>query len=181
MAILALPAVGGKFGIRGGGFAMSDSAAWNQRKTWIGAEEPETRVVNMNRLGRALLELENPPIAALVVYNCNPPSRFRIRTASSRTPAEDLFTVGFDQVVTDARYADVVLPATTFLEVRHRKGVGRRACSSSSRSSIPRARRVERRDLGDLARLGLAGRVRRSATSTRCAASMPCRSASAWT
>jgi anaerobic selenocysteine-containing dehydrogenase len=40
MAILALPAVGGKFGIRGGGFAMSDSAAWNQRKTWIGAEEP---------------------------------------------------------------------------------------------------------------------------------------------
>ena len=30
---------------------------------------------------------------------------------------EDLFTVVFDQVMTDtARYADVLLPATTFLE-----------------------------------------------------------------
>ena len=28
MAVLALPAVGGKFGVRGGGYVMSNSAAW---------------------------------------------------------------------------------------------------------------------------------------------------------
>ncbi len=35
MAILALPAVGGKFGVRGGGYAMSNSAAWGIERTWI--------------------------------------------------------------------------------------------------------------------------------------------------
>ena len=118
MAVLALPAVSGKFGVRGGGFSMSDSSAWNLTKEWIGAEEPATRVVNMNRLGRALTELDQPPVAVLFVYNCNPavtmPDQNRVLRGLQR---EDLFTVVFDQVVTDtARYADVVLPATTFLE-----------------------------------------------------------------
>lgn len=118
MAILALPAVGGKFRVRGGGFAMSDSAAWSQPATWIGAEEPATRVINMNRLGRALTDLDDPPIDLLFVYNCNPavtmPDQNRVLKGLQR---EDLFTVVFDQVVTDtARYADIVLPATTFLE-----------------------------------------------------------------
>ena len=118
LAILALPAVGGKFGVRGGGFSMSDSSAWNQPPTWIGAEEPATRVVNMNRLGRALTELEGPPVALLFVYNCNPavtiPDQNRVLAGLQR---DDLFTVVFDQVLTDtARYADIVLPATTFLE-----------------------------------------------------------------
>ena len=41
----------------------------------------------------------------------------RISGASARLEREDLFTVVFDQVLTDtAMYADVVLPATTFLE-----------------------------------------------------------------
>jgi anaerobic selenocysteine-containing dehydrogenase len=118
MAVLALPAVGGKFGVRGGGFSMSDSSAWNLNKTWIGAEEPDTRVVNMTRLGRALTELDDPPVGMLFVYNCNPvatmPDQNRVIKGLQR---EDLFTVVFEQVVTDtARYADVVLPATTFLE-----------------------------------------------------------------
>jgi anaerobic selenocysteine-containing dehydrogenase len=118
MAVLALPAVAGKFGVRGGGFSMSDSSAWNLKKTWIGAEEPETRIVNMNRLGRALTELDDPPVGVLFVYNCNPvatmPDQNRVLKGLQR---EDLFTVVFEQVVTDtARYADVVLPATTFLE-----------------------------------------------------------------
>src|SRR5688572_3382039 len=55
MAILALPAVAGKFGVRGGGYTMSNSASWGfDRTTWIGAQEAATRLVNMNHLGRAL-------------------------------------------------------------------------------------------------------------------------------
>lgn len=118
LAVLALPAVGGKFGVRGGGYSMSNSASWNIDRTWIGASEPDTRVVNMNHLGRALLDYDDPPVKVLFVYNCNPaatvPDQHRILRGLQR---EDLFTVVFEQVMTDtALYADVVLPATTFLE-----------------------------------------------------------------
>src|SRR5262252_4337612 len=118
MAVLALPAVGGKFGVRGGGYSMSNSATWNIDRTWIGTPEPETRIVNMNHLGRALTEYDNPPVNVLFVYNCNPaatvPDQHRVLRGLERT---DLFTVVFEQVMTDtALYADVVLPATTFLE-----------------------------------------------------------------
>jgi anaerobic selenocysteine-containing dehydrogenase len=117
-AVLALPAVAGKFGIRGGGYSMSNSASWGIERTWIGAPEPETRLVNMNHLGRALLDYNDPPVQMLFVYNCNPvatvPDQHRIIRGLQR---EDLFTVVFEQVMTDtAMYADVVLPATTFLE-----------------------------------------------------------------
>src|SRR4051812_2879932 len=44
MAVLALPAVGGKFGVRGGGYSMSNSASWDIDRTWIGAAEPDTRI-----------------------------------------------------------------------------------------------------------------------------------------
>jgi anaerobic selenocysteine-containing dehydrogenase len=119
LAVLALPAVGGKFGVRGGGYSMSNAAAWNlSSESWIARAEPDTRVVNMNRLGRALLEMRDPPIRMLFVYNCNPvatmPNQNRVIEGLSR---EDLFTVVFDQVMTDtAKFADVILPATTFLE-----------------------------------------------------------------
>jgi anaerobic selenocysteine-containing dehydrogenase len=72
----------------------------------------------MNHLGRVLTEPNDPPIKALFIYNCNPavtmPDQNRVMRGLER---EDLFTVVFDQVFTDtAAYADVVLPATTFLE-----------------------------------------------------------------
>jgi anaerobic selenocysteine-containing dehydrogenase len=118
MAILALPTVGGKFGVRGGGYAMSNTNAWRIERTWVRAQEPATRVVNMNQLGRALTELREPAIHALFVYNSNAavtsPDQRRILQGLER---DDLFTVVFDQALTDtARYADVLLPATTFLE-----------------------------------------------------------------
>src|SRR2546423_12933289 len=97
---------------------MSNSASWNIDRTWIGSPEPATRLVNMNHLGRALTEYRDPPIDVLFVYNCNPvatvPDQHRIIRGMAR---EDLFTVVFEQVMTDtALYADAVLPATTFLE-----------------------------------------------------------------
>ncbi|MBA3297005.1 MAG: molybdopterin-dependent oxidoreductase [Acidobacteria bacterium] len=119
-AILALPAVGGKFGVRGGGCSMSNSSAWGIKAgTWMDeTPEPNTRLVNMNHLGRALTEYDRPPVNMLFVYNCNPlatmPDQARVLKGLER---EDLFTVVYEQVMTDtARYADVLLPATTFLE-----------------------------------------------------------------
>ncbi len=119
LAILALPAIGGKFGVRGGGYSMSNSAAWGiSSEALVGEPAPDTRVVNMNQLGRALTEWQDPPIALLFVYNANPaattPHQNLVRQGLER---EDLFTVVHDQVMTDtALYADVLLPATTFLE-----------------------------------------------------------------
>jgi anaerobic selenocysteine-containing dehydrogenase len=80
--------------------------------------EPQTRVVNMNHLGRVLTEPADGPVKMLFVYNCNPavtiPDQQRVLKGLQR---EDLFTVVFEQVFTDTcLYADVVLPATTFLE-----------------------------------------------------------------
>ncbi len=119
LAILALPAVAGKFGVRGGGYTMSNSAAWGiKAEQLIDTPAPSTRLVNMNHLGRALTEYDQPPVAVLFVYNCNPlmtvPDQNLVRRGLAR---EDLFTVVHEQVMTDtALFADVVLPATTFLE-----------------------------------------------------------------
>jgi anaerobic selenocysteine-containing dehydrogenase len=118
MAILALPAVAGKFGVRGGGYTMSNSASWGFARPWIRDQEAATRLVNMNHLGRALLEYTDPPVKVLVVYNNNAavttPDQGRVLKGLER---DDLFTVVFDQVMTDtARYADVLLPNTTFFE-----------------------------------------------------------------
>src|SRR5688572_3970227 len=117
-AVLALPAVAGKFGVRGGGYTMSNSASWNIERTWLADQEPPTRAINMNKVGRILTEPEGLPVNVLFVYNCNPvailPDQRRVIRGLER---EDLFTVVFDQVLTDtSKYADVVLPATTFLE-----------------------------------------------------------------
>lgn len=127
-AVLALPAVAGKFDVRGGGYTLSQSGAYAFDRAAATAlapgEIPETRTVNMNRVGEALTGsadpggLSGPPVSVLFVYNCNPlmslPDQERVRRGLLR---EDLFTVVFDPVSTDtARYADVVLPATTFLE-----------------------------------------------------------------
>jgi anaerobic selenocysteine-containing dehydrogenase len=119
-AILALPAVGGKFGVRGGGYSMSNSSAWGiKAAAWLDdTPEPSTRLVNMNHLGRALTEYDSPPVKMLFSYNCNPlatmPDQNRVLEGLKR---DDLFTVVYEQVVTDtARYADVLLPATTFVE-----------------------------------------------------------------
>jgi anaerobic selenocysteine-containing dehydrogenase len=116
-AALALPAVAGKFRVRGGGYTMSNTNCWEFGDP-AAAVPPPTRTINMNRLGRTLLEVNDPPVDLLFVYNCNPlatlPNQELVRQGLLR---EDLFTVVFDQVMTDsARFADLVLPATTFLE-----------------------------------------------------------------
>jgi len=118
-AVLAIPAVLGKFGVRGGGYTLSNSGAvWFDRDAVLGPLDWGTRVLNQSELGKQLTGGLDPAIAALFVYNCNPavstPNQHRVLEGLAR---EDLFTVVFEQVMTDtARYADIVLPATTFLE-----------------------------------------------------------------
>ncbi|MGE0059604.1 MAG: molybdopterin-dependent oxidoreductase, partial [Dehalococcoidia bacterium] len=118
-AVLALPAVGGKFGVRGGGYTMSNSGAYAfDRIAAANEAPPPTRVLNMSLLGRLITEDMAPPIKVLFVYNCNPlatmPNQELVRAGLERP---DLFTVVSEQFWTDTtRYADVVLPATSFLE-----------------------------------------------------------------
>jgi len=117
-AILALPAIAGKFGRRGGGYAMSASEAYAvDGERLAGVPERDTPLVNMSQLGRVLAE-GRPRIRVLFVYDANPvvtlPDQNRLLEELRR---EDLFTVVFDPVMTDtATFADVVLPGTTFLE-----------------------------------------------------------------
>ena len=72
----------------------------------------------MTQLGRWLNGETTPPVKALFVYNANPVATVPNQNAvieGLRRP--DLFTVVSEQIMTDtARFADIVLPATTFLE-----------------------------------------------------------------
>jgi anaerobic selenocysteine-containing dehydrogenase len=122
-AVIALPAVANKFGVLGGGFSGSQSGRI-KTKPIIEVQQADTRWINMSKLGRALLDADDPGIHHLFVYNCNPvatmPTQGLMKKGLAR---EDLFTVVFDQVMTDtARWADVVLPATTFFEHHELRG-----------------------------------------------------------
>ncbi len=128
-AILAIPAVAGKFGVRGGGYTMSNSdAKWTvSAEAAIDTPMPPTRHINMSGITTALATVDNPRIEMLFVYNCNPVSTApNQRALVEQLARDDLFVVVHEQVWTDtADLADVVLPATTFLEHRElRRGYG---------------------------------------------------------
>ena len=121
-AICALPALTGQYGRRGGGLAYSTSSyvKWDSEAVNKWAEcPPPGRWVNMNRLGAALTgEVTDPPIQSLYVFGANPaavsPNAGLIAEGLAR---EDLFTVVHELFMTDtARWADIVLPATSQLE-----------------------------------------------------------------
>jgi anaerobic selenocysteine-containing dehydrogenase len=121
-ALCCLPAVVGQIGVRGGGLAYStgDYVRWDVAAIGHASECPPTpRVVNMNRIGAALLgEESDPPIRALYVFCANPvASAPNASLTIEGLRRDDLFTVVHDLFLTDtARYADIVLPATSQLE-----------------------------------------------------------------
>ncbi|HEY6290930.1 MAG TPA: molybdopterin oxidoreductase family protein [Terriglobia bacterium] len=119
--IACLPGLVGAFRKPGGGAHHETADAFPFNYNRVRGEDqfrPATREINMVKLAEALLEEENPPVKALYVYNCNPaavaPDQTRVHAGLRR---QDLFTVVHEQVHTDTvDYADIVLPATTFLE-----------------------------------------------------------------
>jgi anaerobic selenocysteine-containing dehydrogenase len=136
-AVAMLPLIMGSWKRRGGGLLLSVSGSFPFNSAKL--QMPElmqasplkraARVVNMSELGTALTKLggtakDNPKVKALFVYNCNAatvaPDSERVLEGLRR---KDLFTVVHEQFFTDTTdYADVVLPATTFLE--HKEVMG---------------------------------------------------------
>lgn len=132
-AIACLPAVIGAWGKPGSGLLLSTSAHFGLN--WKNVKRPDlvhspddespvkwgrrnARAINMNEIGKALLETADPPIRSLYVYNSNPaavaPNSNRVIEGLLR---EDLFTVVHEQMMSDtALYADILLPATTQME-----------------------------------------------------------------
>jgi anaerobic selenocysteine-containing dehydrogenase len=118
-AVLAIPALLGKFGVRGGGYTLSNGGALSfDDRPIIGDLDWRTRLLNMTQLGRLLGPELDPPIRAMLVYNANPVATVPEQdTVRRRLERDDLFTVVHEQVMTDtALYADLLLPAATFLE-----------------------------------------------------------------
>jgi anaerobic selenocysteine-containing dehydrogenase len=118
-AILAMPALLSKFGVRGGGYTLSNTGASKLRSGELWKTSSwTTREVNMTELAAALNGGLSPAVHGIFVYNCNPIATVPDQNALIRGFTRDsLFTVVFEQVMTDtARYADILLPATTFLE-----------------------------------------------------------------
>jgi anaerobic selenocysteine-containing dehydrogenase len=131
-AAAMLPLITGSWKHRGGGLLLSMSGAFpfNETKLQmpelmrVGSPGRTPRVVNMNQLGAALTEFREPPVKAMFVYNSNPaavaPNQNAVLTGMRR---DDLFMVVHDQFFTDtADYADILLPAPTFLENKDVQG-----------------------------------------------------------
>ena len=135
-AIAMLPALTGAWQHLGGGLQLSTSGAFEWDKQAL--ERPDlmrdsplgrpARIVNMSLLGETLTtqptDNASPGVRALFVYNSNPaviaPDQSRVLGGLRRS---DLFTIVHDQFLTDtADYADIILPATTFLEHKDVQG-----------------------------------------------------------
>ncbi len=125
-AATCIASVTGAWAQEGGGAFHNNGAIYNWNKQLIeglDALDPRVRMLDMSRIGRVLTgeksELgDGPPVAAMLVQNMNPvqvaPEQRLVKRGFGR---EDLFTCVHEQFMTaTAAMADVVLPATMFLE-----------------------------------------------------------------
>jgi len=124
-AVNCIPVVTGAWLHEGGGALHSNSGIykWNKRQLEAQDANRGQRVMDMSRVGEVLCgnahDLQGgPPVMAMLIQNTNPvsiaPDQTRVKQGFAR---EDLFVCVHEQTITDtAKYADVLLPATTFLE-----------------------------------------------------------------
>jgi anaerobic selenocysteine-containing dehydrogenase len=125
-AALCLAAVSGAWQHRGGGAFHNNGAIYRWDKTLIeglDARDPAVRMLDQSRIGAVLTgeraDLgDGPPVTAMLIQNTNPmmvaPDLARVHAGFAR---DDLFVCVHEQFLTEtAKMADIVLPATTFLE-----------------------------------------------------------------
>ena len=124
-AALCIPAVTGAWQHRGGGAFHSNSGTWKLNKSLISGTSmgKAGRPLDMSEIGKVLTGDAKAlrgggPVKALFIQNTNPmnvsPEQGLTRAGFAR---EDLFTVVHEQFMTEtAEMADIVLPATMFVE-----------------------------------------------------------------
>lgn len=125
-AASCLPALTGAWQYPNGGALYGNSQIYRLNTTLIEGTDildESIRIIDQSRIGPALLgdkkDLQGgPEIKALFIQNTNPavvaPQSNDVRKGLMRS---DLFTVVHEQFLTDtAKFADIILPATMFLE-----------------------------------------------------------------
>lgn len=125
-AAASIATVSGAWQYEGGGAFKNNEGIYPWDKTLIeglDVKDPSVRMLDQSRIGAVLTgearDLgDGPPVTALLIQNSNPmmvaPDLNKVHAGFAR---EDLFTCVHEQLLTDsAKMADIVLPATAFLE-----------------------------------------------------------------
>jgi anaerobic selenocysteine-containing dehydrogenase len=125
-AASCIAAVAGAWRLEGGGAFHNNGGVFHLNNSLIEGSDlrdPSIRMLDQSRIGAILTGdkdalLGGPPVTALLIQNTNPvsvaPDQERVKQGFAR---DDLFVCVHEQVMTEtAMMADLVLPATMFLE-----------------------------------------------------------------